>query len=316
MSYGSKYNDFMPDSVTNATNATNVGITNDTATNATMFPVWVTANTGNLPAKVTSTKLSFNPSTGLLTTTGLSATTVNSMTITANAATLTVATGKTLTCNNNITLSGTDGKALVLTTGLTVTTNDGTIAFGAASKTLTVPDNTTVPIVTQAITFSGPSAPRTYTLPDSAATILTTAGATLNSIGGLSPTGTTSTASFVMMGVGSTFAITPVKSTRIHVNVYGDGANSLALDGCVGQISFGTGAAPANGAAASGTVISGAAFLNVPTSVSATVGSFFALSAVITGLTPGTAIWIDIQLKATTAGTASISNVSCNAFEM
>lgn len=51
-------------STTTATNATNIGITNDTTTNATMFPLWVTANTGNLPAKVTSTKFTFNPSTG------------------------------------------------------------------------------------------------------------------------------------------------------------------------------------------------------------------------------------------------------------
>jgi hypothetical protein len=55
---------------TTATNATNIAITNDASTNATMYPVWVTANTGNLPAKVTSTKLSFNPSTGVLTSTG------------------------------------------------------------------------------------------------------------------------------------------------------------------------------------------------------------------------------------------------------
>jgi len=57
-------------SVGTATNAVNIGITDDTSTNATMYPVWVTANTGNLPAKVTSTKLSFNPSTGILTATG------------------------------------------------------------------------------------------------------------------------------------------------------------------------------------------------------------------------------------------------------
>lgn len=57
-------------SATNATNTTNVAITDDTSTNATMYPLWVTANTGNLPAKVTSTKLSFNPSTGILTATG------------------------------------------------------------------------------------------------------------------------------------------------------------------------------------------------------------------------------------------------------
>lgn len=52
---------------TTATNATNTAITDDTTTNATVYPTWVTANTGNLPQKVTSTKLSFNPSTGALT---------------------------------------------------------------------------------------------------------------------------------------------------------------------------------------------------------------------------------------------------------
>lgn len=57
-------------SATNATNAINFAVTDDTSTNATMYPVWVTANTGNLPARVTSTKLSFNPSTGALTATG------------------------------------------------------------------------------------------------------------------------------------------------------------------------------------------------------------------------------------------------------
>lgn len=54
------------DTATNATNATNTGITNDVATNASMFLTWVTANTGNLPQKVSSTKLWFNPSTAIL----------------------------------------------------------------------------------------------------------------------------------------------------------------------------------------------------------------------------------------------------------
>jgi hypothetical protein len=57
-------------SVGSATNAANIAVTDDTTTNAVMYPVWVTASTGNLPAKVTSTKLSFNPSTGALTATG------------------------------------------------------------------------------------------------------------------------------------------------------------------------------------------------------------------------------------------------------
>jgi len=57
-------------SATNATNATNIAITDDTTTSADMYLTWVTSTTGNLPAKVSSTKLKFNPSTGVLTATG------------------------------------------------------------------------------------------------------------------------------------------------------------------------------------------------------------------------------------------------------
>ena len=41
-------------------------ITDDTTTNAAMYPMWVTAATGNLPQYVSSTKLAWNPSTGSL----------------------------------------------------------------------------------------------------------------------------------------------------------------------------------------------------------------------------------------------------------
>ena len=50
--------------------AADVAITNDTTTNAEQLLVWVTASSGNLPAYVSSTKLKFNPSTGVLTATG------------------------------------------------------------------------------------------------------------------------------------------------------------------------------------------------------------------------------------------------------
>ncbi len=60
---------------TTATNATNTAITDDNSTNATMYPTWVTANTGNLPQKVSSTQMTFNPSTGYLTTLGFNGTT-------------------------------------------------------------------------------------------------------------------------------------------------------------------------------------------------------------------------------------------------
>jgi hypothetical protein len=53
-----------------ATNANNVAITDDTSTAAEMYLSWVTTSTGDLPMKVSSTKLKFNPSTGVLTATG------------------------------------------------------------------------------------------------------------------------------------------------------------------------------------------------------------------------------------------------------
>lgn len=54
-------------SATSATNATNTAITDDTTTNATFYPTFVSNTTGNLPQTVSSTKLKYNPSTGALT---------------------------------------------------------------------------------------------------------------------------------------------------------------------------------------------------------------------------------------------------------
>lgn len=62
--------------------ATNTTITNDTATNATMYPTWVTANTGDLPQKVSSTTFTFNPSTGYV---GVNGVLFNGDTSAANA---------------------------------------------------------------------------------------------------------------------------------------------------------------------------------------------------------------------------------------
>jgi len=55
---------------TTASSSTNVAITDDTSTNADEYLTWVTSTTGNLPVKVTSTKLKFNPFSGVLTVTG------------------------------------------------------------------------------------------------------------------------------------------------------------------------------------------------------------------------------------------------------
>ena len=86
---------------TTATNATNIGITDDTTTNATMYPVWVTTTTGNLPAKTASTKFSFNPSTGTLSATVFSGA-GTSLTGTASSLTAgTASTANALNTSNN-----------------------------------------------------------------------------------------------------------------------------------------------------------------------------------------------------------------------
>ena len=55
-----------------SSNATTVAIVDDTSTAATMYPVWVTGTTGNYAEKTSTTKLTFNPSTGNLFATNLS----------------------------------------------------------------------------------------------------------------------------------------------------------------------------------------------------------------------------------------------------
>jgi len=57
-----------------ATNATNTAITDNTSSSATWYPTIVSATTGNLPQTTSSTKFSFVPSTGTLTTSYLTPT--------------------------------------------------------------------------------------------------------------------------------------------------------------------------------------------------------------------------------------------------
>jgi len=61
-------------SVGTATNATNVATTDNTSSSSTYYPTLVSATSGNNGITTSSTKLSFVPSTGLLTTVSLTAT--------------------------------------------------------------------------------------------------------------------------------------------------------------------------------------------------------------------------------------------------
>ncbi len=114
-------------------------------------------------------------------------------------------------------------------------------------------------------------------------------------------TGTTSTAAFKMNG--SATAITPAVTGNVLVMWSCFGANSTLLDGGKIRLAYGTGTAPANGDAATGTLTGAEQWW-----VSAVANQYVGLSSavLITGLTPSTAYWLDWQIEAITGGTASI----------
>lgn len=109
--------------------ATTTAITDDTATNATMYPTWVTTASGNQALKVSSTKVTFNPSTGLLTATGFSGPLTGNVTGNASgtAATVTDATQAAITSAANLATVGT------ITTG-TWTATDVAVADGGTGR--------------------------------------------------------------------------------------------------------------------------------------------------------------------------------------
>ncbi len=138
------------------TNSDNIGITDDTTTNATMYPTWVTANTGYLPAKVSSTKIYFNPSTGILTSTGFSGPLTGN--VTGNVS------GSSGTCTGNAG-SATYSSASTITDDTTtaatmyplwVTANTGNLPLKVSSTKITFnPSTATLTTTTFSGTLSG-----------------------------------------------------------------------------------------------------------------------------------------------------------------
>lgn len=133
------------------------------------------------------------------------------------------------------------------------------------------------------------------------------------------PAATTS-ATYQMQGLGvagaNAWSVTPQSTGRLLVIVEGDmtGINTATV---TTQLSFGTGAAPANAAAVTGTQVGSQPTLTPITGILTTP---FTLTWVITGLAvpsvsssgvtaAGTPVWLDIALKST-SGAASVSNLS------
>jgi hypothetical protein len=114
----------------------------------------------------------------------------------------------------------------------------------------------------------------------------------------------TSSATRVMMGLGSTCTYTPTGSGLVLVEIQASPYASTAAVYLLINALYGTGAAPANAAAETGTGIGNGPFTTRPPSTGSTVPSQFAVSAVLS-LTPGTAYWFDLSL-----GTSNVADAA------
>ena len=122
-----------------------------------------------------------------------------------------------------------------------------------------------------------------------------------------------SSTSFHMMGLGSALAITPKQTGNIRAIITADGGWTATTDGMNYQIAWGTGVAPSNGAAATGTVVGKTKALSIE---NANISEAFTIIAVITGLTLGTAIWIDLQVESQGGNLFYIKNVAADIQEI
>lgn len=128
------------------------------------------------------------------------------------------------------------------------------------------------------------------------------------------PTDQTGNATATQKMNGCAGAITPVVTGRIVIIVNGTVLNASAIaDGTSLQISYGTGTAPANAAALAGTQVGGIQKYVASTTAGKTP---FCLAARVTGLTLGTAYWIDLAIADITGGTAAVTDVTITAFEV
>lgn len=154
-----------------------------------------------------------------------------------------------------------------------------------------------------AVQLSGPlSAPAQVGTPVALTGTVTFPGYTSNAqfYGPANPASTTS-ATPVMAGLGFTY--TPKVSGKLLVQMSGAGRTLTAAVPMTVQMAYGTGTPPVNGAAATGTTFGPQpSFQSIDTTHNMT---FPQLQGVISGLTPGTTYWIDLQFSTSNAADAA-----------
>lgn len=149
------------------------------------------------------------------------------------------------------------------------------------------------------VTFTLPAITGTAAVIGSASTFLTVGN----------PTGTSSSTA-VMMGLGSTFVFTPTTTGIIKVTMDANVSNGTNATEPVFGMNYGTGIAPTNGSALTGTAIGIARAIQIITALS-TTGQVVSLHGIITGAALNTQIWIDATLYSLGgAGTSTLQGAT------
>ena len=134
----------------------------------------------------------------------------------------------------------------------------------------------------------------------------------------LTPANPTATASttLVMAGLGTTLTYTPLSSGLVLITIGGAYFTNTAAVGVTLAGRYGTGTAPANGAAVTGTRWPGASDSVFGATTAAGAGDPFAFTAVLT-LVKNTAYWFDVALAtANAADAALVTNIACSIAEL
>lgn len=122
-----------------------------------------------------------------------------------------------------------------------------------------------------------------------------------------------STTSGVMLGFGSTLAVTPASTGRIRVSLAGFINPTNTSDNVI-TLYYGTGAAPANGAAIPGGATATDGSLTLSTTPAVRVNASFPFE--IAGLSIGTAYWFDYAVTTSSGATIAITARQVVAQEM
>jgi hypothetical protein len=215
----------------------------------------------------------------------------------------TCSSGLALDSGGNLVEDSCPGAAAAIQVG-TTTVNSGTNNFVLTAGAGTLANVTEASLLTAGtgITITGTTT----------ATIAVTAPVSVSATIAV-PSQTTST-TFVQMGLGTSCKFTPTQTGTVLIFINGTLTNNTISDVTRAELTYGTGTAPSNGAAQTGTAI---AVTNNFSALAANAQTPSTLAYVISGLSLSTAYWFDAAVDVN-AGTGGYSgtNVGCSAFEL